>query len=175
MSEQSVIGVYGSLSKAEEAVYKLDWAGFPIKQVSIVGQHLEQEEVQGYVTVADIARKGLRAGAWAGGLFGLLTVAASVWIPEVGRLLVAGPLATALLGFLGGLEGAVAGAAWGGVLGTLVGWGVSKQHIIKYEEHLKAGKYLLIAHGSAAEVEHARHILHSTAVEDLHLHSGASI
>ena len=175
MSEQSVIGVYESLSKAEEAVYKLDWAGFPIKQVSIVGQHLEQEEVQGYVTVADIARKGLRAGAWAGGLFGLLTVAVSIWIPEVGRLLVAGPLATALLGFLGGLEGAVAGAAWGGVLGTLVGWGVSKQHIIKYEEHLKAGKYLVIAHGSAAEVEHARHILHSTAVEDLHLHSGASI
>jgi hypothetical protein len=78
MSEQSVIGVYDSLSKAEEAVYKLDWAGFPIKQVSIVGQHLEQEDVQGYVTVADIARRGLRVGAWAGGIFGLLTVAASM-------------------------------------------------------------------------------------------------
>ncbi len=174
MSEQSVIGVYDSLSKAEEAVYKLDWAGFPIKQVSIVGQSLQQEDVQGYVTVADLAQKGLKAGAWAGGLFGLLTVAASIWIPEAGRLLVAGPLATALLGFLGGLEGAVAGAAWGGVLGTLVGWGVSKQHIIKYEENLKAGKYLVIAHGSAAEVEHARHILHSTAAEDLDLHNGAS-
>jgi hypothetical protein len=174
MSEQSVIGVYESLSKAEEAVYKLDWAGFPIKQVSIIGQNLQQDDVQGYVTVTDMAKKGLRVGAWAGGIFGLLTVAASIWIPEVGRLLVAGPLATALLGFLGGLEGAVAGAAWGGVLGTLVGWGVSKQHIIKYEEHLRTGKYLVIAHGSPAEVEHARYILHSTAAEDLHLHRDAS-
>jgi hypothetical protein len=45
MAEQSVIGVYDSLSKAEEAVYKLDWAGFPIKQVSIVGQNWQREDV----------------------------------------------------------------------------------------------------------------------------------
>jgi uncharacterized membrane protein len=46
---------------------------------------------------------------------------------------------------LSSMEGVVAGAAGGGLLGALVGWGVSKQHILKYEEHLKSGKYLLMA------------------------------
>jgi hypothetical protein len=38
MAEQSVIGVYDTLLKAEEAVRQLDRQGFPIMQVSIVGQ-----------------------------------------------------------------------------------------------------------------------------------------
>jgi hypothetical protein len=37
--------------------------------------------------------------------------------------------------------------------------GVSKEHIIKYENSVKAGKYLVIAHGSDEEVERARNIL----------------
>lgn len=176
MSEQSVIGGYDSLPKAEEAVRMLDRGGFPIKQISIVGQSTEHErDVQGYVTVEDLAKKGASTGALAGGLLGLLTVVASVWIPGFGRLVVAGPMATALLGLLAGIDGAVAGAAGGGVLGTLVGWGVSTQHILKYEEHLKAGKYLVIAHGSAAEVDHARHLLHSTGAEDVNLHREAGV
>jgi hypothetical protein len=52
----------------------------------------------------------------------------------------------------------------------LAGWGVSTQHILKYEEHLKAGKYLVIAHGSPAEMEHAHHILHGTEAQDLRHH-----
>jgi hypothetical protein len=35
MSDQGVIGMYDSMSKAEETVYTLDRSGFPIKQVSI--------------------------------------------------------------------------------------------------------------------------------------------
>ena len=34
------------------------------------------------------------------------------------------------------IEGALAGAAGGGLMGALVGWGVSDKHILKYEEHL---------------------------------------
>jgi hypothetical protein len=43
MAEQSVIGVYGDLAQAEEAVRRLDRGGFPIQQVSIVGQNTEHE------------------------------------------------------------------------------------------------------------------------------------
>jgi hypothetical protein len=88
----------------------------------------------------------------------------------LGHVSIAGPLATVLLGLLGGIEGTVAGAAWGGVLGGLLGWAVSRQHLLKYEEHLRAGKYLVIAHGSAADVAHARHILHHSGAEELNLH-----
>jgi len=171
MAEQSVIGVYDNLALAEEAVRRLDRGGFPIKQVSIVGQNTEHErDVQGYVTVEDLAKKGAGTGALVGGLLGLLTVATSIWIPGFGRLLVAGPLAAALLELLGGIGGTVTGAAWGGVLGGLVGWGVSTQHVLKYEEHLKAGKYLVIAHGGPAEMEHAHRIMHSTGAQDLQHH-----
>lgn len=169
MSEQSVIGVYQSMSEAEEAVRTLGRGSFPITQVSIVAQNLESEkEVHGYITTGDVAKTGTSTGAWVGGLFGLLVGAAFIWVPGFGPLLVAGPLAAALLG---GIEGAVAGATGGGLLGALVGWGVSKQHILKYEEHLKGGKYLLIAHGSAEEATRAHNILQSTGAAEVTRHA----
>ena len=60
VSEQGVIGIYDSMSKAEEAVYKLDRGGFPTKQVSSVAQNLQSERrVNGYVTVSDGGRNGV--------------------------------------------------------------------------------------------------------------------
>ena len=56
-------------------------------------------------------------------------------------------------------------------MGALMGWGVSKKHILKYEEHLKGGKYLLIAHGSADEVARAHNILDVTGSEELKVHT----
>jgi len=169
MSEQSVVGVYPTMSEAEEAVRMLDRGGFPIQQVSIVAQNLESEkEVHGYVTVGDIAKSGAGTGAWVGGLFGLLIGAAFIWVPGFGPLVVAGPLAAMLLG---GIEGLVAGAAGGGLLGALVGWGVSKEHILKYEERLKGGKYLVIAHGSAEEVAKAHNILEGSGATELNVHT----
>jgi hypothetical protein len=172
MPEQSVVGVYDTMSKAEQAVRELDREGFPIRQVLIIGHDSERElKVQGYVTVEDVAQKGVSAGALAAGVFGLLAGAVSVWIPGFGHLRIAGPLATALLGFLGGIDGAVAGAAWGGVLGGLIGWAGSTQHLLRYEEHLRAGKYLVIARGSVADVERAHSILHHSGAEALTLHA----
>ena len=76
---------------------------------------------------------------------------------------------------LGSMEGVVAGAAGGGLLGALVGWGVSKKHILKYEEHLKSGKYLLMVHGNADEVTRAHVILQGSGAADLtqHVDAGA--
>jgi hypothetical protein len=62
-------------------------------------------------------------------------------------------------------------------LGGLAGWGVSIQHLLKYiiEEHLKAGKYLVIAHGSPVEMEPAHRILHGTGAQDLHHHRDTGV
>jgi hypothetical protein len=173
MSEQSVISVYHTMAEAEAAVRMLDKGGFPIKQVSIVAQDMESEkEVHGYVTTGDVAKSGAGAGAWVGGFFGLLVGAAFIWVPGFGPLLVAGPFAAMLLG---SIEGVVAGAASGGLLGALAGWGVSKRHIIRYEEHLTAGKYLLMAHGSGEEVTRAKNILQGTGAAEVthHVEAGA--
>jgi hypothetical protein len=168
MNQQSVVGIYDVLANAEEAIRTLDRTGFPIKQVSIVAKDLESErEVHGYVNAGDIAKGGAGTGAWLGGFFGLLFGAAFLWVPGFGPLIVAGPLSAALVG---GVEGALAGAAGGGLLGALFGWGVSRQHILKYEERVKGGKFLVIAHGSPAEVERARAVLTTTEPEELNVH-----
>jgi hypothetical protein len=163
------------MAQVEGAMRKLDEAGFPIAHVSIVSQGLlTEKEVVGYITVEDVAKKGLITGAWAGGLLGSLAGAAFLWIPGFGPLIVAGRLASLLLGVLSGMEGAVIGAAYGGVLGTLAGWGVSREHIFKYEEHIRAGKHLVIVHGNADEVARARSLLQDTRAATRHVHAETS-
>ncbi|MCI0457122.1 MAG: hypothetical protein L0Z62_09100 [Gemmataceae bacterium] len=170
--ESSVIGIYAHIDKAEEAVQQLGQGGFPIQHVSIIAKDLGTEKkIHGFVTPCDVARSSARAGAWVGGIFGMLLGAAVVWIPGLGPLVVAGSLTSALLG---GLEGAVAGAAVTGVLGWLSSLGISKQHILKYEESVKAGKYLEIAHGTPEEVEKARGILAKTGPTELNVHAQAA-
>ena len=80
---------------------------------------------------------------WAGGIFGVLVGAAFIWVPGFGPLIVAGSLGSMLIG---GVEGAMAGAVVTGVLGWLVGLGIAREYVGKYEEAVKAGKYLIIAH-----------------------------
>ena len=70
-------------------------------------------------------------------------------------------------------EGATFGAAGGGILGALAGLGVSHRHIIKYEDSLVAGKYLVIAHGSDDDVTKAKGLLQETKPEELQEHNGA--
>jgi hypothetical protein len=170
--ESSVVGVYTDLDAAEAATKKLGEGGFPIQHVSIIAQDLSSEnKVHGFVTACDVAKSSARTGAWVGGIFGLLAGAAFLWVPGVGPLVVAGSLASALLG---GLEGAVAGAATTGLLGWLMSLGISKQHILKYEQLVKAGKYLLIAHGSPADAAKAKEILTPTKPAELDVHGPAA-
>jgi hypothetical protein len=170
--ESSVVGTYTHIDQAEEAVRKLGQSGFPIQHVSIIAKDLGTEtKIHGFVTPCDVAKSSARTGAWVGGIFGLLLGAAVVWIPGLGPLVVAGSLTTALLG---GLEGAVAGAATAGVFGWLASLGISKQHILKYEQSVRAGKYLVIAHGSPADADKARTVLAGTGPAELDVHGQAA-
>lgn len=165
---ESVVGTYKSMKEAETAVKKLTDSSFPIEQISIVAKNLESEkELHGFVTRGDVARSSAGTGAWVGGLFGVLIGAAFLWVPGVGPLIVAGPLSTALLG---GLQGAAVGAGAGSLLGVLAGWSVKKKHILKYEEKVKGGSYLVVAHGEADEVAEAQKLLATTQAESLEHH-----
>ena len=139
-SRDAVVGVYDSMKDAEAAVRTLLEQGVPAEQVSIVGQDLHSEtEVHGFVTTGDVAKTGAATGAWVGGLFGVLTGAALLFVPGVGALIVLGPLAA---GALAAAEGAVAGGGLGAVLGHFI----AKRHVPKYSQHLEAGKYLVLRH-----------------------------
>jgi hypothetical protein len=168
MAQQSIVGVYDTLSQAEDAVRTLNAAGFPIQQVSILARDLTSErQVNGFLTTGDLATEGVTTGAWLGGLFGLLVGAAFIWVPGFGPLIVAGPLAAAIAG---GVEGAVVGATGGGLLGALIGWGVSRDQVLKYEEHLKGGQYLLVAHGTDDQVAQAGDLLRAMPTGQISQH-----
>lgn len=161
--EDSAIAVFGSLDHAERAIHLLDQDGFPLRQVSLVSSAFYSErEVQGCVTTGDMAG----SGAWVGGVFRLLMGSAVLWLPLFGPLVVVGSLAPLLV------SPAVGGAA-GTALGALVGLGVSRQHLSEYERQVRAGGFLLIAHGHASEVECARVALEGGGIGELTVHSGS--
>lgn len=136
----AVVGVYESMKDAEAAVAALLEQGVSAEQVSIVGQDLHSEtQVHGFVTTGDVAKTGAKTGAWVGGLFGVLSGAALLFVPGVGALIVLGPLAA---GALAAAEGAAAGGGLGAVLGHFIG----KKHVPKYSRHLEAGNYLVMRH-----------------------------
>jgi hypothetical protein len=126
------------------------------------------EEPVGFVTAGDFAAAGAGTGAWVGGLFGLLVGAAFVILPGIGPVVIAGPLSAALLG---GMEGALAGAALGALGGALVGWGVPREHALKFETQVKAGKFLVIARGDAEHVARAKSLLAPDSPEHLEVYS----
>ncbi|MFI9272214.1 general stress protein [Kitasatospora sp. NPDC052896] len=151
MGEASaIVGVYKSMHHAEEAVRILLVQGVPAGELSIIGTDLQsQSQVHGFVTTKDVAKSGATAGAWTGGLFGVLSGAALLLVPGVGPLLVLGPLAA---GAVGAAEGAVAGGGLGAVLGHFI----AKRHVPKYVRHLEAGSYLVVRHGPQAADSVAR-------------------
>jgi hypothetical protein len=172
MSEQSVVGVYKTMDEAEHAAEALDRAKFPVNQITLVTKDISTEKkVHGYVTACDVSKQGAKQGAWLGGIFGLLVGTALLWIPGVGPVVVAGSLASTLLG---GVEGALAGSALGGILSGLAAWGISKQHILKYEEVVKAGQFLVVAHGSADDVKKAQQVLAGTGAASVNAHAQAA-
>src|SRR5262245_4220482 len=150
----TVIAVFPDHASAEDAVRRLQKEGIPMQNLSIIGKDFQAvERPLGFVTTGDTARDGAKVGAWTGGLFGLLVGAAFLILPGVGPVVIAGPLAAALLG---GLEGALAGAAFGGLTGVLVGLGISKDQAIRYESQVKAGKFLVTLQGDESQVARAK-------------------
>jgi hypothetical protein len=80
---------------------------------------------------------------------------------------VAGPLVSWIIG---ALEGAVVVGGLSAVGAGLLSLGIPKDSILKYETALKAGKYVVIAHGTADEAARAKTILAHTQPETLDHH-----
>jgi hypothetical protein len=161
----AVVAVYPSHAALEDAIKELQRSGFDMKKLSIVGKdYYTDQQVVGYYNVGDRMKYWGKLGAFWGGLWGLLIGAAFFWVPGVGPLLVAGPVAAWILA---ALEGAVVVGGLSALGAGLYGIGIPKDSIVRYETAIKAGKYLLISHGNAAEVARAREILDATQPDEL--------
>jgi len=164
----SVVAIYNSHDEAESAVKELQQSGFDMKKLSIVGRDYHSDEhVVGYYNVGDRVKYWGKMGAFWGGIWGWLFGSAFFLIPGIGPMVVAGPLVGWIIG---ALEGAVVVGSLSALGAGLYSLGIPKNSILMYETLLKTDKFLLIAHGSANEVIHAKEILNDTQAETLDHH-----
>ena len=155
--DQIMSALYDTHVQAEQAVEELQANGYDMKQLSIVGQEYHTEEkVVGYYNMGDRMLSWGGSGAFWGSIWSLLFGSAFFLVPGVGPLLIAGPFVATLVA---ALEGAVVVGSVGALAGALASIGIPENSVLEYETEIKAGKFLLIAHGTTAEVAQAREIL----------------
>ena len=166
----AVVGVYESQTKAEASIKELQRSGFDMKKLSIVGKDYHTEEhVIGYYNAGDRMKVWGKLGAFWGGLWGMLFGSAFFLIPGIGPIMVFGPLVGWIVA---ALEGAVVVGGLSAMGAGLYSIGMPKDSIVKYETALKSDKFLVIAHGTADEVDKAKSILKTTGAAEITTHEG---
>ena len=153
---KTVVGLYDDLETARRAVQDLTDAGFDANDINLIAGdpnaqdgELDEDAVQ---AGADAAVEGAVTGGVLGGLAGLLFGLSSLALPGLGPVVVAGPLLTSLVG-------AGIGAAGGGLVATLVEWGLSEEEAELYLEGVRRGSALVMVRTQEERMDQARRIL----------------
>ncbi len=165
----AVVALYKSHVEAEAAIKELQHAGFDLKKLSIVGRdYRTDEDVVGYYNAGDRMKYWGKMGAFWGGMWGLLFGSAFFFAPGIGPLIVAGPL----VGWVAGaLEGALAVGGISVIGAGLYSIGIPQDSILHYDAAFKAGKFLIMVHGTAEEAVRAKEIITRTAQEKIDVHA----
>lgn len=170
MSEQNTaVATYDTHASAEEAIKELQRAGIDMRTLSIVGKDYHTDEnVVGYYNTGDRMKYWGKNGAFWGGFWGLLFGSAFFAIPGLGPVLAAGPI---VVWIVGALEGAAVVGGLSAIGAGLYGIGIPKDSVLQYEMALKTDKFLVLVHGTAADVEKAREIIAQTKPSHLAVHA----
>lgn len=148
------VAIYDSHEKAIKAIEELNKNKFPMKHVTLLGQAEVVDDHIHIKSIEGVKASPLLVGVGAGTIVGILTGIGVFAIPGFGFLYGAG----ALIGAFAGLD---FGILTGGLGTILTNIGMKKDHIIKFNEHLKEGKFLVVVNGPKEEVDKAKEILHA--------------
>jgi hypothetical protein len=148
--------LYDNTRDAQQAVQRLEAAGVPHSDISIVANNSDgwfsadkkvDKDRDGVDDRAEGAGTGAGIGAGLGGTAGLLAGLGLLAIPGLGPVVAAGWLAATAVG-------AAAGAATGGIVGALTEAGVSREDADSYAEGVRRGGTLVSAR--VADTDKAR-------------------
>jgi hypothetical protein len=154
-----VVAVCVTHEAAQALVAALQRARFDMTQLSLVGNgSAAPEHVHGFFTVGDRVKAWASTGSLWGAGWGLLLGAAIVAMPPIGVVVAAGPFVAMLLAVL---ESAAVVGGVSAIAAALTELGMSPEHAANYEADVKADRFLVIVHGSPADIARAR-----TIVED---------
>jgi hypothetical protein len=145
--------LYDTHTQAQAAVRRLEAAGVPHSDISIVANNSDSwfntdkkvdRDRDGIDDRAEGAGTGAGIGAGVGGTAGLLAGLGLLAIPGLGPVVAAGWLAATAVG-------AAAGAATGGIVGALTQAGVSEEDAHSYAEGVRRGGTLVSARVADAD------------------------
>jgi uncharacterized membrane protein len=157
-SSQTVIGVFESRTRAENAVNTLRKQGFTTEEINIVSKKQRSQDQDG--TYDDDITDGTLTGGTLGGIGGLLMGAGALMLPGLGPILAVGPIAAA-----------VGGAIAGGIAGGLIDWGIPAEASQRYEQEVAHGSILAIIRTDSTKVNSAAQILRQNGAKDVENHS----
>jgi hypothetical protein len=150
------VAVYELDTHASSAVRELQFAGFNMKRISIIGKNFQtQQHVVGFLGAGDRAGTVGKLGTFWGCHAMLLCGVAMVFVPAIGHVIIMGPLAATIFG---GLRGALFTEA-------LMVIGIPKDSVQRYETALKASKFILVIHGDVRDINRARELLATSGHE----------
>src|SRR4051812_8513250 len=160
--------LYDNYSDAERAVRRLEAAGVPHSDISIVANNSDNwfgsstgkvdRDRDGVDDRAEGAGTGAGIGAGLGGAAGLLAGLGMLAIPGLGPVVAAGWLASTAVG---AAIGAAAGGATGGLLGALKEAGHSDEEANVYSEGVRRGGTLVSVKAHDDEIAKVQTILDS--------------
>jgi hypothetical protein len=110
-------------------------------------------------------------GAFWGGLWGLLFGAAFFIVPGIGPVVAAGSIVTWIIA---ALEGSIVVGGLSALGAGLYSLGIPKNSVVQYETSIKAGKFVLVAHGTAEEAAKARDMLKTSGAEQIDTYEPSS-
>src|SRR6476660_1035735 len=157
--------LYDNYSDAQRAVSRLEAAGVPHSDISIVANNSDNwfstdrkvdRDRDGVDDRAESAGKGAGIGAGVGGTAGLLAGLGLLAIPGLGPVVAAGWLAATAVG-------AAAGAATGGIVGAVTEPAVSEEDAHTYAPGVRRGGTLVSAPVAAAHRAQMDSILNESA------------
>lgn len=166
---ETVIATFPDHHAAEAAVKALTEGGVAMNSLTIVGKGYHTEEkVVGFYNAGDRIKFWGSRGAYWGGLWGLFVGGVFLTLPVAGPVFVLGFLSAAIIS---AIEGAVVVGGIGALGAALSGIGVPENSVIEYRTAIEADSFLVMAHGTAAQVEKARTLLAGRSPAGLDVHS----
>jgi hypothetical protein len=162
---RQVIQTFATRTAAGQAADHLILSGVPISRIFLVGDGSQRLispnpapavlsiPAPGTVTGTPTGLKqGMVMGNLIGGTTGLLLGVGLAALPGVGQLALSGVIAFTLL------SGGVCTAA-GGLMGALIGLGLSSEQVKRLDGQVAKGRVLLLVEGTAQDITHAHQLL----------------
>jgi len=163
----SLVAIYDKQTEAECGLRDLQQHGFDLKKLSILGrEHETGEHVIGYYCSGVRMKYWGARGAFWNHSWKVLSAAGYFVLPDIGPVLVGGPLTTWIVTALkNALPNSV--SAPGAALYDI---GIPPASIVRYETAVKMHKILFIAHGTAQELLAAKAELHDSRPQEVSIH-----